>query len=62
MGAEMKPMTQGCAAHGRSGQAMIEYVIVAVSLLVLFSTMAALLYATKSQAKRAAELVSSEYP
>ena len=47
---------------GKSGQAMIEYALTAVVLVVLLSVMAVLLHASKSQARRAAELVSSEYP
>ena len=47
---------------GKSGQAMIEYVIVAVMLVALLSVMAVLLRATKSQSERASVLVSSDYP
>lgn len=41
---------------------MVEYVIVAVSLVMLLSVMAALLYSVRSQTRRSSELVSSEYP
>lgn len=41
---------------------MVEYALVATAILVLLSVLAVLLYATKSQADRAATLVSSEYP
>lgn len=47
---------------GKSGQAMIEYALVATAIVVLLSVMAVLLHATKNQADRAATLVSSEYP
>lgn len=50
------------ASGGKSGQAMVEYVIVAVSLVMLLSVMAALLYSVRSQTRRSSELVSSEYP
>ena len=49
-------------APARSGQAMVEYVIVLVMLTALVSVMAVLLYTARSQSQRAAELVSSEYP
>jgi len=45
-----------------SGQAMIEYVLVAVALIALVSVMAVLHYAVRHQTERAVELVSSEYP
>lgn len=47
---------------GKSGQAMVEYALVAVAVVVLLSVLAVLLHATRNQADRAAELVSSEYP
>ncbi len=46
----------------RSGQAMIEYVIVLIALAALSSVIAVLLYSARSQAQRSSELVSSEYP
>jgi type II secretory pathway pseudopilin PulG len=57
-------MTQsyGIPKKRRNGQAMVEYVIVLVVLSALISVTALLLYATRSQSQRAAELVSSEYP
>lgn len=57
-------MTQsyGISKKRRNGQAMVEYVIVLVVLSALISVTALLLYATRSQSQRAAELVSSEYP
>ena len=45
-----------------SGQAMVEYAIVALALIFLLSTLAVLLRAEKNQAARAEQLVSSEYP
>ena len=50
------------ATSSRGGQAMVEYVIVLVMLTALVSVMAVLLYTARSQSRRAAELVSSEYP
>lgn len=60
----MKKLCNGAMANpsGKSGQAMIEYVLVATAIVVLLSVMAVLLHATKNQADRAATLVSSEYP
>lgn len=52
----------GIFKKGRSGQAMVEYVIVLVVLSALISVTALLLYAARSQSQRTAELVSSEYP
>lgn len=52
----------GIPKKRRNGQAMVEYVIVLVVLSALISVTALLLYATRSQSQRAAELVSSEYP
>lgn len=46
----------------KSGQAMVEYAIVALALIFLLSTLAVLLRAEKNQAARAEQLVSSEYP
>ncbi len=48
--------------HKKSGQTMVEYVIVLVVLTSLISVMSILLHATRSQSERASELVSSEYP
>lgn len=50
------------AAGLKSGQAMIEFTLVAVMLVALFSVMALLHYAVKRQSERTVELVSSEYP
>ena len=46
----------------KSGQAMVEYAIVALALIFLLSTLAVLLRAEKNQAARAEQLVSSDYP
>ena len=46
----------------KSGQAMVEYAIVALALIFLLSTLAVLLRAEKNQAARAEQLVSSECP
>lgn len=56
------------AAHIRSrllsreGQAMVEYLVVALMLLVLVAFFAILLYALRLQSARVLELVASEYP
>ncbi|MBR0057176.1 MAG: hypothetical protein IJP66_07585 [Kiritimatiellae bacterium] len=44
------------------GQAMLEYLLVALALLFVLSALAVLLRAEKNQAERAATLMSSEYP
>ena len=41
---------------------MIEYVVVALMLLVLVAFFAILLYALRQQSTRVLELVASEYP
>ncbi|MCL1920900.1 MAG: hypothetical protein FWG50_07450 [Kiritimatiellaeota bacterium] len=46
----------------RSGQAMLEYVVVFVALLGLVSVMAVCLYAVRQQANRTLVLVGSDYP
>ena len=46
----------------RSGQAMIEYVIVFVSMLAVVAVLALFLYAVRQQSNRALDLVASEYP
>lgn len=47
---------------GRRGQAMIEYVIVAVALLAVVPVSALLLRALRQQSARVLELVASDYP
>jgi len=46
----------------RSGQAMLEYVVVFMALLALASVMALCLYAVRQQANRTLILVGSDYP
>ena len=46
----------------RSGQAMLEYVVVFVALLSVVSVMAICLYAVRQQANRTLVLVGSDYP
>ncbi len=46
----------------RSGQAMLEYVIVFVALLGLVAVLSLCLYAVKTQSNRTIELVGSDYP
>ncbi len=52
----------GAFMRGRRGQAMIEYMIVAVMLMALVAVFALLLYALRQQSGRALDLVASEYP
>ena len=53
----LKRRTRGCR-----GQAMIEYMIVAVMLLALVAIFALMLYALRQHSGRVLELVASEYP
>jgi len=46
----------------RSGQVMLEYVMVFVALLAVTSVMAICLYAVRQQASRTLILVGSDYP
>jgi len=46
----------------RSGQAMIEYVIVAVALIAVVAALAALMYVLRQQSNRVLDLVASGYP
>ena len=46
----------------RSGQAMIEYVVVFVAMLGVVTVLALFLYTVKQQSNRALDLVASEYP
>ncbi len=48
--------------RNRSGQAMVEYVIVFVVLLGLVAVLSVFLYAVRQQSNRALDLVASEYP
>lgn len=45
-----------------SGQAMLEYLIVFFSLLMVVSVLALFLYAVNQQSNRSLDLVASEYP
>jgi len=45
-----------------SGQAMLEYIIVFVSLLAVVAIFSICLYAVRQQSNRALDLVASEYP
>jgi hypothetical protein len=49
-------------AEGRSGQAMVEYLIVAVMLIAALSILAVLLYTFKEHETRVLDLVASEFP
>lgn len=46
----------------RSGQVMLEYVIVFVAMLAVVSVLALFLYSVRQQSNRALDLVASEYP
>ena len=46
----------------RSGQAMLEYVIVFAALLAVVSILALFLFAVRQQSNRSLDLVASEYP
>jgi len=46
----------------RSGQAMLEYVIVFVILLSVVALMSLFLYVVRQQSNRTLDLVASEYP
>ncbi len=50
------------AGRSRSGQAMLEYVVVFAALLAVVSVLALFLYAVRQQSNRALDLVASEYP
>jgi len=46
----------------RCGQAMVEYIIVFVSLFAALSALAVLMYALRQQSNRVMDLVGSDYP
>jgi len=46
----------------RSGQVMLEYVVVFAALLAVVSVMALCLYAVRQQSERTMVLVGSDYP
>ena len=46
----------------KSGQAMLEYIIVFVSMLGVVAVFSLCLYAVRQQSNRALDLVASEYP
>jgi len=50
------------AGGPRSGQAMVEYVVVLLALLAVVSVLALFLYAVRQQSNRTLDLVASEYP
>ena len=54
---------RGARGHNRrSGQAMLEYVIVFVILLSVVALMSLFLYVVRQQSNRTLDLVASEYP
>ena len=50
------------SADPRSGQVMVEYVVVFVAMLAVVSIMALFLYSVRQQSNRTLDLVASEYP
>ncbi len=48
--------------RGRSGQAMIEYIIVFIALFATMLALAVFLYALRQQSNRTLDLVASDYP
>jgi hypothetical protein len=52
-----RPKQKSC-----SGQAMVEYLIVFIALLLLVSVFALSLYSVRQQASRTLDLVGSDYP
>ena len=50
------------SGRSRSGQAMVEYVIVFVAMLAFVAVLSVFLYAVRQQSNRALDLVASEYP
>ncbi len=51
-----------CGRSSRNGQAMIEYMIIAVMLTATMAIMAVFLYAFRENSGRVLDLISSEYP
>ena len=47
---------------GRRGQAMIEYIIVFITLFATVVSLAVFLYAIRQQSNRTLDLVASDYP
>jgi hypothetical protein len=60
--AQLQPTTAGSRWRSRRGQAMIEYIIVFVALLVTMISLAVFLYAMRQQSNRTLDLVASDYP
>ena len=48
--------------RSRSGQAMVEYLIVFVVMLMVVTVLSIFLYAVRQQSNRTLDLVASEYP
>ena len=46
----------------RSGQVMLEYVVVFAAMLAVVAILALFLYAVRQQSNRTLDLVASEYP
>ena len=55
-------LASGKARRGRRGQAMIEYIIVFITLFATMVSLAVFLYALRQQSNRALDLVASDYP
>jgi len=58
----MKQVTQNDSLYRRSGQVMIEYVIVAAMLVGATAILAVFLYSFREFGGRVLDLVASEYP
>lgn len=66
MGVEA-PQGGGVAARNsrrraRSGQAMVEYIVVFIALFATVISLAVFLYALRQQSNRTLDLVASDYP
>jgi len=56
------PFSSGAGAARRSGQAMLEYVIVFAAVMAVATILSLFLYAVRQQSNRTLDLVASEYP
>lgn len=56
------PNRTSVSGNRRSGQVMLEYVVVFVAMLAVISVLALFLYAVRQQSNRTLDLVASEYP
>ncbi len=56
------PESGRTTGHGRSGQALVEFVVVAVVLLSMLAMLSLFLYTFRAYGNRTLSLVASEYP